>query len=107
VSINSLAVANPLSCFADWEDNPTTPRAVINRAGFRKKHHNGDIYAVLPEAYSKEICAGFDVKMVSKKLVEIGWISPDKEGKAAQRPYLPSLGQTRAYVFTTQMWEDD
>lgn len=80
---------------------------MINRAGFRKKHYDGDIFAVLPEAYSKEICAGFDVKTVNKILIEAGWITPDKFGKAAQRPTLPSIGQTRAYIFTTAIWQDD
>ncbi|TQC99995.1 DUF927 domain-containing protein [Moraxellaceae bacterium AER2_44_116] len=105
--VRAFFEAHGESRFADWDDNPLTLRTVINRAGFRKKHHDGDVYAVLPEAYSKEICAGFDVKNVNRVLLEAGWITPDKEGKAAQRPSLPSMGQTRAYVFTTSMWQDD
>ncbi len=105
--VRAFFEAHGESRFADWDDNPTTPRTVINRAGFRRKHHDGDIYAVLPEAYSSDVCAGLDVKMVNKVLIDAGWIKPDSAGAASQRPYLPSMGQTRAYVFTARMWQDD
>lgn len=105
--VRAFFEAHGESRFADWEDNPINPRTVINRAGFRKKQPDGDIFAVLPEAYSHEVCAGFDVKTVNKVLIEAGWITPDKDGKAAQRPTLPSIGRTRAYIFTPLLWQED
>jgi putative DNA primase/helicase len=105
--VRAFFEAHGESRFADWDDNPVTPRTVINRAGFRRKHEDGDIYAVLPQVYSNDICAGFDVRTVNKVLIEAGWVEPDKDGKTQQRPYLPSIGRTRAYVFTTRIWQDD
>jgi len=105
--VRAFFEAHGESRFADWDDNPVTPRTVINRAGFRRKHEDGDIYAVLPQVYSNDICAGFDVRTVNKVLIEAGWVEPDKDGKTQQRPYLPSIGRTRAYVFTTRLWQDD
>ena len=102
----SFFAAHGDSRFADWNDT-NSGKTIINRAGFRKKHDDGDVFAVLPDTYKNEICAGYDMRTVSKILITAGWLLPDKEGKAASRASLPGMGQTRAYLFTAQMWLDE
>ena len=96
------------SRFADWDDaQGVQARNIHNRAGFRQKRHDADLYAVLPEAYKVDVCAGYDPRNVSKILIAAGWLEPDKNGKATQNVRLPGMGQTRAYVFTGKLWADD
>jgi putative DNA primase/helicase len=89
--------------FSDIAD--TSNRVTINRAGFRASTTDGQEYFVLTEAYKRDVCAGFDMKAVTKVLTEAGWIEPDGAGKASQRKRLPDMGLTRCYVFTAKMWE--
>lgn len=77
----------------------------INRAGFRRKNGDGWEYLVLPEAFKRDICQGYDPKAVIKQLRESGWIVPDADGKAQKREPLPGMGRTRCYLFSTAMWE--
>ncbi|ERH44508.1 hypothetical protein N750_08565 [Legionella pneumophila str. Leg01/53] len=39
---------------------------------------------VLPEAYKNELCKDFEQKMVTRVLLNVGWISPAPDGKATQ-----------------------
>ena len=59
---------------------------------------------MLPEAFKRDVCQGFDVKAVTAALVKAEWLQPSKDGKTAQKPRLPGLGPTRCYVFTGRMW---
>jgi putative DNA primase/helicase len=61
---------------------------------------------VLPEAYKRDVCAGFDSKEVTKVLIEAGWLAQDKAGKSLQRKTLPELGFARCYVLTSKVWGD-
>ncbi|MGX4643475.1 DUF927 domain-containing protein [Massilia sp. SYSU DXS3249] len=83
---------------------PQNDRATINRAGFRKWSDAGEEFYVLPEAYKREVCAGFDQRTVTKVLLEAGWLQPGKDQKSAQKKSLPGLGETRVYVITAAMW---
>jgi putative DNA primase/helicase len=83
---------------------PQYERATVNRAGFRKRGDNGEEFYVLPEAYKREVCAGFDQRTVTKVLLEAGWLQPGKDQKSAQKKSLPGLGETRVYVITSAMW---
>jgi putative DNA primase/helicase len=87
--------------FSDMDNmNPHT----MNRAGFRKTQNGVHTYYVLPEVFSKEICAGFDYRQVCKTLIEANWIMPGKNDLPHRREYLPGLGQSRCYVFTSNLW---
>lgn len=73
---------------------------VRDRVGFKKQDTNGEIeYQVLPEAFRRDLCAGFDHRMVAQALVKRGYLTPGSGG----HPYtplrrLPELGQKRVYV---------
>lgn len=86
----------------------TTDQRIPNRAGFYRTDTNGAReFMVLPEAFKRDVCQGFDTKAVTAVLVKAGWLQPSKDGKTAQKPRFPGLGPTRCYVFTGRMWEGE
>jgi len=88
------------------EDN--RGQRTINRAGFRKVMDDGAIqYWVLPEVYKAEICIGFDPKLVTKVLVQRGFMSISLQGKAQIMKRLPGFSNaTRVYVITTKIFDE-
>jgi uncharacterized protein (DUF927 family)/phage/plasmid primase-like uncharacterized protein len=92
-----------------FEDiHATNEQRIINRAGFFRTGVNGEReFLVLPEAFRREVCAGFDIKAATAALLEAGWIDAGKDGKTAQKPRIPGMGPTRCYVFTSKMWESE
>ena len=92
-----------------FEDvNTTHEQRIVNRAGFHKVAEDGSrTYYVLPEAFKREVCQGFDVKTVTAALRKAGWLAPGEGSRATQKPRLPGLGPTRCYVLTGRMWESE
>lgn len=81
---------------------------IHNRAGFYKTDDNGfRVYMVQSEVYRKEICQGFEPKMVTKMLLKAGWITPGNDGKASQKPRVKAVGIPRCYVFNERLWSDE
>ncbi|SFA85016.1 Uncharcterized protein, DUF927 family [Collimonas sp. OK607] len=103
-SVKAFFESHGESRFSDIKD--TSGRVTINRAGFRKTTDEGQEYFVLPEAYRRDVCAGFDTKTVTKVLKEEGWLESDKDGKTSQKKRLPGIGSTRCYVFTSKVLGD-
>jgi putative DNA primase/helicase len=78
----------------------------INRAGFyRADAGDRREYLVLPEAFRREVCAGFDSKSAIRSLLARGWLVPGSDGKPTQKPRLPGIGPTRVYVVGGTLWE--
>ena len=85
----------------------TTDQRIINRAGFYETGPDGTReFLVFPEAFEREVCAGFDLKMAKRHLIAQGWITPDGN-RATQKPRLPGMGSTRVYVFTNKWAEGE
>ncbi|STX40334.1 inner membrane protein [Legionella donaldsonii] len=81
---------------------------IQHRAGFYKTDEQGfRVYMVLSEVYRKEICQGFDPKLVTKVLLDAGWIIPGNDGKSSQKPRIKGVGIPRCYVFTERLWSDE
>lgn len=101
--------AHGQSRFALLDDTLPDERTVINRAGFVRRTADGTReYLVLPEAFKKELCAGYDIKLVTKVLIAAGWlIPPAGDSHVAQRQNIVGMGRTRVYVLTARMWEAD
>ena len=79
---------------------------VINRAGFYRAGMDGTReFLVLPEAFRRDVCAGFDIKVATQCLLAQGWIVPGGDGRPTQKPRLPGIGLARVYVFTNK-WAD-
>jgi len=79
---------------------------VINRAGFYRAGMEGTReFLVLPEAFKRDVCAGFDLQAATQCLLAQGWIVPGSDGRPTQKPRLPGIGTARVYVFTNK-WAD-
>ncbi len=60
---------------------------VINRAGFYRTGMEGTReFLVLPEAFKRDVCAGFDQKAATQCLLAQGWILPDAERGSISQP---------------------
>ncbi|MCY1290618.1 hypothetical protein D9M70_397730 [compost metagenome] len=104
--VRSFFETHGASRFEDM--NADHDQRVINRAGFyRTGADGGREYLVLPEAFKRDVCQGFDTKAVTAALMAAGWIEGGSDGKATQKPRLPGMGPTRCYVFTSHMWQGD
>lgn len=81
---------------------------IPNRAGFYRTGANGEReFMVLPEAFKRDVCQGFDAKTATNVLIEHGWIVPGGDGRPTQKPRIPGGGLTRCYLFTGRMWEGE
>lgn len=79
---------------------------IINRAGFYRAGLDGAReFLVLPEAFKRDVCAGFDLKAATRCLLAQGWIAAGGDGRPTQKPRLPGIGTARVYVFTNK-WAD-
>lgn len=86
----------------------TQEQRIHNRAGFYRTGANGEReYLVLPEAFRREVCQGFDAKTAALALVAAGWIQAANDGRDTQKPRIPGIGPTRCFVFTSRMWEGE
>jgi len=84
----------------------TNDQRIINRAGFYRAGTSGEReFLVLPEAFKREICQGFDTKTATLALLAAGWVKPGNDRRDTQKPRIRGLGPTRCYVFTARMWE--
>lgn len=91
-------------------DNVREPNneRIINRAGFYKTDDDGfRVYMVLPEVFKNELCKGFEPRMVTRILLNAGWITPAPDGKASHKPRIRGVGTPRLYVFTDKIWGDE
>jgi uncharacterized protein (DUF927 family)/phage/plasmid primase-like uncharacterized protein len=90
-----------------FEDvSATFDQRIINRAGFHRAGADGSReYLVLPEAFKRDVCAGFDLKAATRCLQAQGWILPGSDNRPTQKPRLPGIGTARVYVFTNK-WAD-
>ena len=87
---------------------PNGEQRTINRAGFVRTTAGGvREFMVLPEAFKREVCAGFDAKAVTAALIQAGWITAGGDGRATQKPRIPGIGTTRCYIFTGRMWDSE
>lgn len=104
--VRAFFEAHGASRFEDM--TATNDQRIPNRAGFYRSDANGvRKYMVLPEAFKREVCQGFDVKTVTTALLNAGWLAPGEGNRTTQKPRISGIGTTRCYVLTERMWEDD
>ncbi len=104
--VRAFFEAHGASRFEDVAAN--NDQRILNRAGFFRTGTNGEReFMVLSEAYKRDVCQGFDAKMVTRVLLAAGWLEAGNDGKNTQKPRLPGIGPTRCYIFTGRMWESE
>jgi putative DNA primase/helicase len=86
------------SRFSLFDDSVTISRT-INRVGFRKldKITGAYTYYILPEAWSKEICAGFNTRDMTAYLLANGYLERGTDNKGTHPVRLPGMGLKRCY----------
>lgn len=76
---------------------------VRDRAGFRRNDGLGVVeYLVMPEAFRREICAGFDSRRAAAALADAGWLKQGERGKNSHVVRVPGMGAVRLYVFDSR-----
>lgn len=88
-------------------DNIRTPNneRIQNRAGFYCTDDAGfRVYMVLTEVFKKELCLGFEPRMVVRVLLNEGWLKPAADGLPSHKPRIKGVGTPRLYVFTDKIW---
>lgn len=83
-----------------WPEKDEVPRVVLNRAGFRKRldGDGGWDYYVLPTVFKKELCKGFDAKMILSALEARGVLLRGKRDPSRVERF-PGAGPMRVYYF--------
>ncbi len=86
------------------ELHPGDGRSPIrDRVGFRRADGVGVVeYLVLPEAFRREVCAGFDVRRAAAVLADAGWLKQSDAGKNSHVIRVAGMGPVRAYVFDSR-----
>jgi len=80
---------------------------VRDRAGFKRFDEVGVTeYMVLPEAFKRELCEGYDSRQATRTLVDVGWLKPAADGRASQVVRIPGLGAVRLFVFDSRKVHD-
>ncbi len=94
------------SRFQYWEDDVSIVR---DRAGFwRNAEGGGRRYYILPEAFRRDVLAGFDARMIARAMVERGLIIPDREGRPSTTHRVPALvGTTRLYQIADTIFDSE
>lgn len=81
---------------------------LTNRAGFYQTDDEGfRVFLVLTEVFKKEICEGYDAKMVIQVLLNAGWLKAGRDGNSSHKPRISGVGTPRLYVFTRKIWDDE
>lgn len=86
-----------------FEDvNATEPRTTGKRAGYRREENGNMQFIVFPEVFRKEVCAGFDVKMICCELKKAGILLSGK-GQDTKNSRIPGGYQKKMYVLTSDI----
>jgi uncharacterized protein (DUF927 family) len=86
----------------------TADQRIINRAGLYRTAQDGTRqFLVFPEAFERDLCAGFDPRFATRCLKANGWIVPGGDGRDKQKLRLPRGCPSRVYVFTSKWAEDE
>jgi uncharacterized protein (DUF927 family) len=98
--VKSFIESHGASRFEQVEGEPN--RTVVNRVGFYRSNGGGLEYLIMPEAFKRELCSGYDVKTVEGVLVEAGILKAGGDGRKTQKPRVGALGgaPTRVYVLS-------
>lgn len=78
----------------------------INRVGFRRLVDTVDgqvwEYAILPEAWRNEVCAGRDAQEIAREMAARGWLRPGDGNHLQHKVTVPGHKTKRMYVVTPE-----
>lgn len=103
--VRAFLSAHGDSRFTAW-DADDCDRVTINRAGYRRATSEGPEYFIEPEAFRREVCAGFDPLQVARTLQERGALVTENSSRLNRKERLPDGRNTRVFRVTPAIWED-
>ena len=94
---SSAANRTSIIAFFGCDGESSAAAKTINRAGWRRRNHEGSWeYYATAEGF-REMTSGFDQTLVVRALIERGLLLPDSAGKTARSLTVPGQGKIRLY----------
>ena len=108
-AVRAFLEAHGESRFTPWDADPAAAAHTMNRAGFKRLEDDGLWFYVLPAAFRKEICKGFNPVSVAKSMAERGWLKTQSDDRNTYKAKLPGMGNkpSNVYLVTPVIWEDE
>jgi len=108
-AVRAFLEAHGESRFTPWDANPAATACTINRVGFKRLEDDGLWFYVLPAAFRKEICKGFNPVSVAKSMAVRGWLKMQSDDRTTYKAKLPGMGNkpSNVYLITPGIWEDE
>lgn len=108
-AVRAFLEAHGESRFTPWDADPAAATRTINRAGFRRLEDDGLWFYVLPTAFRKELCKGFNASHVAKAMAGRGWLKTQRGDTTTYKAKLPGMGAkaSNVYLVTPIIWEDE
>lgn len=79
---------------------------IINRVGFIRYKDDRIEYLIMPEAFKRELCSGYDIKTVENALIEEGILIKGNDGRSKQKARITALGGL-SWVYVIRFNEAD
>ncbi|MDM7322458.1 MAG: DUF927 domain-containing protein [Gammaproteobacteria bacterium] len=87
----------------DGDDN----RIVRDRVGFVRQREGATEYLILPEAFRREVCKGFDSKEAVRVLREVGWLVPGGDNRPTRSERIGGYGTVRVFLLRPSFLSGD
>jgi uncharacterized protein (DUF927 family) len=88
------------------KDGDAVEERVFKRAGYWKTGKDGErLFLVYPEAFQREVCAGFDAQAVAAELAGQGFLVRGDGRNLTRRESVPNEGRPRFYVIRSTILE--
>lgn len=79
---------------------------IINRVGFIRYKDDRIEYLIMPEAFKRELCSGYEIKTVENALIEAGILIKGNDGRSKQKARITALGGL-SWVYVIRFNEAD
>jgi uncharacterized protein (DUF927 family) len=106
-AVRAFLEAHGESRFTYWETAEQDKTKTINRAGFRRTDNGDTWFYVLPEAFRREVCRGFNAAHVAAAMAERGLLKTDRDRKTSKQR-MPGMGNgpKPCYLVTPAIWNE-
>lgn len=102
--VRAFFQAHGASRFEPW-GGASEARPILNRAGFKREDSlGGTEFFVFSAVFRREVCNGFDARLLSKELVRLGLLLPGSDNKPQSTHRPPATGKpARFYHFGSEV----
>ncbi len=82
-------------------------RTIRDRVGFVRQRNDATEYLILPEAFRREVCKGFDPKAAIRVLRDAGWLVPGGDGRPTRSERVSGYGTVRVFLLRPSFLSGD